>query len=317
MNAPFRPCKGLIRLPLPWLVAASMLVLAAAIEVPRPQTSNRNLIQKSVVALELARNAGDCLLQAKRTAGIKADSPWLGEELTPLVTTLGSLEAKQVAANPDWARVLTLQLYNAGVRPGSVVTAGCSGSFPALNLSLACACQALGADLIAITSVTASTWGANQPGFTWPEIEARLVRAGIIRPISIGISLGGDNDAALDLEPSARALAEKIQQSAAAELGVMPLTAATLKDSISQRMKLYRECAAGRPVALYVNVGGSEASIGDSAASWRLESGFISGKPFDLSPQRGVIARFAEDNVPTLSLLHIEGLAFRWGVTPL
>jgi tetratricopeptide (TPR) repeat protein len=30
------------------------------------------------------------------------------------------------------------------------------------------------ARVVAVSSVTASTWGANQPGFTWPEIEALL-----------------------------------------------------------------------------------------------------------------------------------------------
>jgi len=271
----------------------------------------------------LAQKAELGLREAKLAAGIQpapelspADSPWLGNELTPLVTTLGSLEAKRLASNPDWARVLTFQLHNAGVRPGSVVAAGCSGSFPGLNLALACACQTLGADLLAVSSVTASTWGANQPGFTWPEIEARLVRASLIRPLSIGVSMGGQDDVALDLEPAARQLARNIQQATAAELGATVLASASLGDSVEQRVQLYKRCAQGRRIVLFVNVGGTEASLGDSAASFRLRSGFIPAKPFDLSAGRGVIARFAEDGVPTLSLLHVEGLAFRWGVAP-
>jgi poly-gamma-glutamate system protein len=285
--------------------------------------SHAELLRRAALAKQLAQKAQVCLREAKLAAGIPlapdlspADSPWLGNELTPLVTTLGNLEAKRFASNPDWARVLTLQLHNAGVRPGSVVAAGCSGSFPGLNLALACACQTLGADLLAVTSVTASTWGANQPGFTWPETEARLVRANLIRPLSIAVSLGGQDDAALDLEPSARQLARNIQEAAAAELGATVLTPASLRDSVEQRLKLYHRCAQGRRVVLYVNVGGTQASLGDSTASFRLRSGFIPAKPFDLSPGRGVIARFAEDGVPTLSLLHVEGLAFRWGVAP-
>ena len=119
---------------------------------------------------------------------------------------------------------------------------------------------------------------------------------------------------ALDLEPSARPTARAIQEAACAELGASALTPVSLRDSIEQRLQLYQRSAGGRRIALYVNVGGTEASLGESAAALRLRSGFIPAKPFDLSPGRGVIARFAEQGVPTLSLLHVEGLAFRWGV---
>ena len=283
--------------------------------------SRAGLVQRAARATKLAHKAEDCLREAKLAAGIRpaspllpTDSPWLGDELTPLVTTLGSLEAKRVAANPEWARALTLRLYDAGVRSNGVVAAGCSGSFPGLNLALACACQELGADLIAVSSVTASTWGANQPGFTWPEIESRLARAGIIRPVSVAVSVGGQGDMALDLEPSARLKARTIQGAACAELGASALTPGSLRDSVEQRLQLYKRSARGRPITLYVNVGGTEASLGESAASLRLRTGFVPAKPFDLSSGRGVIARFAEQGVPTLSLLHVEGLAFRWGV---
>jgi poly-gamma-glutamate system protein len=317
------------------LVVLALLVVAAAtlagawakscewqgLEAGDTGFSRTELIQEAAHAEQLAQKAEDCLREAKLSAGIQpepalslTDSPWLGAELTPLVTTLGSLEAKRIASSPDWARVLTLQLYHAGVRPESVVAAGCSGSFPNLNLALACACQALGAKLMVVSSVTASTWGANQPGFTWPEIESRLVHTGIIRPVSIAVSVGGQGDMAFDLEPSARLVARKIQGAACAELGASALTPRSLRDSVEQRLQLYTKAARGRRIVLYVNVGGTEASLGESTASFRLRSGFIAAKPFDLSPGRGVIARFAEDGVPTLSLLHVEGLAFRWGV---
>jgi len=332
---PFRPRKGRLQLSTTLLVVSSALVLAAAaaatiaarsrewpgLSDAASRLSRSDLLQKAAQAKQTAQLAESHLRQAKLAAGIRpdpglsqSDSPWLGDELTPLVTTLGSLEAKRLAANPDWARALTLRLYDAGVRSNSVVTAGCSGSFPALNLALACACEALGAELIAISSVTASTWGANQPGFTWPEIESRLARAGVIRATSVAVTVGGQGDMALDLEPSARLQARTIQEAACAELGASALRPASLRDSVEQRLQLYRRGARGRCIALYVNVGGTEASLGESVAALRLRSGFVPAKPFDLSPGCGVIARFAEQGVPTLSLLHVEGLAFRWGI---
>ena len=268
---PFRPRKGRLSLSITLLVFSSALVLAAAVAasaVARSREwqgladaacrlSRTDLRQKAARAKQTAQLAENHLRQAKLSAGIqpdpglsRSDSPWLGDELTPLVTTLGSLEAKRVASSPDWARVLTVRLYDAGVRPGNVVAGGCSGSFPALNLALACACQALGAELIVVSSVTASTWGANQPGFTWPEIESRLARAGIIRPVSVAVSVGGQGDMALDLEPPARLKARTIQDAACAELGASTLTPGSLRDSVEQRLQLYQRSARGRPIAL-------------------------------------------------------------------
>ena len=67
-------------------------------------------------------------------------------------------------------------------------------------------------------------------------------------------------------------------------------------------------------MALYVNCGGNEASLGRSTAFLRLRNGFLRGMPFDLGADRGVMARFAERGVPVLHLLNVRDLALRWGV---
>jgi poly-gamma-glutamate system protein len=259
--------------------------------------------------------------QAKREAGVASDpqagadaSGLIGNELTPLVTTLGNLEAKKTAVNPEWAAVLVHQLAGAGVTAGDLVAAGFSGSFPGLNVATVAAVQALGAGVAAISSVTASTWGANQPGFTWPEIEIRLVKAGVIAPASIAVTAGGDDDVAGDLEPEARATAVAIRDACARQLGVPALVPTSGRDAIERRMAAYLRAANGRQVALYVNVGGTAASLGNSPAVLRLRSGFVPPRPFDRSAGRGVMARFAERRVPVLTLLNIRDLAVRWGV---
>jgi poly-gamma-glutamate system protein len=65
---------------------------------------------------------------------------------------------------------------------------------------------------------------------------------------------------------------------------------------------------------LYVNVGGTSASLGESPAVLNLKSGFIRPGPFDRSERRGVMARFAEQGVRVLTLLNIRDLAVRWGI---
>jgi poly-gamma-glutamate system protein len=238
----------------------------------------------------------------------------IGAELTELTTTLGSLSAKRTAENPDWASVLVRRLWAAGLRKGDFVAAGMSGSFPGLNLALIEACGALGLRLAAVSSVTASTYGANQPGFTWPEMESLLTVAGLIAPATTVIVSGGAGDAAADLQPEGRALAGAIAARSAAALGARLLEPKGTAEAVSLRMSHYREAAGDDRIALYVNIGGTEASLGSSAAVLELSSGFLQPVPFDLSKGRGVMELMMEDGVPVLSLLNIRDLALKWGI---
>jgi poly-gamma-glutamate system protein len=317
-----------------WVPAALGLAAAAAVmafpstfTIARPtakqgefdRTRTSGLESKANAAARTLREAETLIRSAKAKAAVTAEadgdrSGLIGGELTPLVTTLGNLEAKRTAANPLWAAVLTRRLAAEGIGPGDVIAAGFSGSFPGLNLAVMAAARALGAEVVAVSSVTASTWGANQPGFTWPEIECRVVRSGLLPPASVAITTGGDDDNARELEPGARALAERIRDDAAACLGARALHPSDLRDGVRQRLSIYRRAASGRPIALYVNVGGASASLGRSSAVLRLRSGFAPPVPFDRSEDRGVMARLAEQHVRILTLLNIKDLAVRWGI---
>jgi poly-gamma-glutamate system protein len=310
-------------------VAAGVLMLIPSTIVPTPRVRSvlpwppgsaiAGLEARAATAERIMHQAEIAVRSAKMQSGIASEagadpSGLIGGELTPLVTTLGSLEAKRTATNPLWAAVLTRQMSEAGIGPGDVIAAGFSGSFPGLNLAVMAAARALDADLIAVSSVTASTWGANQPGFTWPEIECRLVASGFLPRASIAVTAGGDGDVGRDLEPEARRLAASIRDTSARRLGAAALQPADFRDAVRQRLSAYRRAANGRPVALYVNVGGTEASLGQTGAVLHLKSGFIRPLPFDRSDNRGVMARFAEQGVPVLTLLNIRDLAIRWGI---
>ena len=264
------------------------------------------------------RRAGELLKEAKAAAhgdtALSDGRGLIGQELTPLVTTLGSLEAKRLSTHPAWARVLTERLAAEGIGAGSIVAASLSGSFPGLNVALAAACEALDARLIAVSSVTASSWGANEPGFTWPEMEVRLVRARVIRPVSVAITTGGAADRAADLADEDRALAERIRDAAAARLDVPALRPGSFEEAVAARLRAYRRAAAGAPIDLYVNVGGAEASMGRSTAILGVGTGFVSGRALRGSAGQGVTAWFADQRVPILMLLNVRELALRWGV---
>lgn len=339
MPEPFRPqiaCWPVSRrlvATVGWAIAAAALLAGAAGVSPRiaplasavgggfAASSAPAFARLGEQAVETMKRGEARLMAERAREGVPAEgeaaddaSGLLGGEVTPLMTTLGSLEAKRLSTNPEWARALTLRLAGAGLGAGDLVAASFSGSFPGLNLALAAACRALDARLVAVSSVTASTWGANQPGFTWPEMEARLVGAGIIPRASIGVTAGGAGDMALDLEAGDRALAWRVRDQAAARLGVPALQPRHFDEAVRLRLAAYRRAANGRRIALYVNVGGAEASMGRSDAVLRLRSGFLPAVPFGRRGEQGVMARLAAEGVPMLMLLNVRELALGWGV---
>jgi poly-gamma-glutamate system protein len=314
---------GLVRLP-SWVPAAVGILLTsglAMLAVGAAALPHWLAPRELGVATDVERSAARAeglwriaVQEIARARGVPPGEALLGGELTPLVTTLGEIEAKRLSASPAWARVLTSQIHGAGIKAGDVVAASFSGSFPGLNLAVMSACQALDIRLIAVSSVTASSWGATDAGFTWPEMEARLAAAGALRPVTVAVSAGGSGDRALDLEPEGRRLARAIAVRSARALHARLLEPANFAEAVSDRLAVFDEQRAGRPLAAYINVGGTEASLGQSPAILRLTNGWIEPGAFDSSPGRGLVARMAESGVPVLHLLNVRDLAMRWGI---
>jgi poly-gamma-glutamate system protein len=315
--------RGLIGLPA-WvhatvgvLLTTGLTVLAiGGVALPRWLAPRR-----SEVPAAIERTAADAGRLWQRAAGeiawargVAPDDALVGSELTPLVTTLGEIEAKRVSVSPAWAPALARELRGAGIHEGDVVAASLSGSFPGINLALMSACQALGAKLVAVSSVTASSWGATDPGFTWPEMEVRLVDAGILRGSTVAVSAGGEGDRALDLDDAGRTLARGIAMRCARRLGAQMIEPATFDEAIRARLQAYDAARGARPIAAFVNVGGTQASLGLSPAILRVRNGWLEPVPFDLSPGRGLVARMVERGVPVLHVLNVRDLALRWGI---
>jgi poly-gamma-glutamate system protein len=259
----------------------------------------------------LWRVAVDAIAAARGVAPAEA---LIGSETSPLVTTLGEIEAKRVSVSPAWPRVLVREFHRAGLHRGDVVAASFSGSFPGLNLAVMSASQAMGLDLIAVSSVTASSWGATDPEFTWPEIETRLTAAGLLRRATVAVSAGGDGDRALDLDEDGRSLARAVAARCARQLRARLIEPVDFDEAIRARFDAFDAARAGRPIAAFVNVGGTQTALGRSAAILKVQNGWLARKPFDSSSGRGLVARMTERGVPVLHILNVRALAVRWGI---
>jgi len=231
----------------------------------------------------------------------------IGEEFTPLTTSLGEVSAKRTSANPAFAALLVNYFEEAGLERGDVVAVGASGSFPALLLATLCAARVLELEPIVIYSIGASMHGANLPGFTFVDMLAGLRADGLLPYRLAAVSAGGRQDRGTGVlfdEEGTTLLAE------ARRSGLPVVEGASLADSIQRRLRIYDTAGGGRPVRCFVNVGGASASFGDTPASLALPNGLVLKVPgVPQSPTRGVVFEFASRGIPVVHLLYVRGIA--------
>jgi poly-gamma-glutamate system protein len=228
----------------------------------------------------------------------------IGDDYTEMSTTLGSLSAKETADNPQFGALMARLLVDAGIDSTSTVGVTVSGSFPTLAIASLAALQTLGCNVVLISSVGASTYGANQPQATWLDMESRLREYGGLRYRSAMVTPGAESDRGEGLTENGQAcIAEAAQRN-----GYELIQPASLQASIAAKMELLRN------VDLLINIGGNQASLGACPHALSIPNGYQS----DYSPchctDRGIIARMAARDVPFIELLNIRDLAVRYGV---
>lgn len=324
----FRPRAGRWQPPTALLVVgAALIVTAFYLTEPywsfRVETSSRaRSVEQRAVAL--MAEAMHVIAQAREDAGYPIDAAvdpnrtgLIGVEWSVITTTLGDLQAKRTATNPLWAAYVVRRMMDAGVAEGDVVWGTFSGSFPGLNLAVLAAAEALGVRLYAVSSLSASTWGANLPQFTWIDMEAAARGAGVFTHGSVALTLGGDDDQGPDLfsmlagdaEAGVRALRE------AAQRHRWPLLEPNdLADAVAARIDTLTTASGQRRPALFINAGGGHASLGNCPDSHNWPAGLT------IAPRRcdggipGLMHVMSGEGVPVLHLLNVRGLAAAAGI---
>lgn len=295
------------------LIAVAALLSAERFQVVKVQP---HFDEKLEAATRMSR--GMELLRVHRVRNVApldreldpTDSGMIGQATSTTTTSTGSLEAKRTTANPNWAAVLVDLLLEAGVRRGDLVALGVSGSFPALNLATFIGADVLELDVVSIAGAGASSFGANYSSFTWLDMERVLLQGKVISRGSTAASLGGTQDRALGMSSNGR---KRLRQ-AIDRNRVLFIEADEDVSSIERRMEIYREAAAGRRFAAYVNVGGSLVSIGPKSVKRLYRPGLnLKPNPRGIGVD-SVMMRFLRDGVPVINLTKVVALAERYGL---
>jgi poly-gamma-glutamate system protein len=237
----------------------------------------------------------------------------IGVSSSAITTELGSLEAKRTATNPVFAAAIVDMLYRAGIRRGNAVAVGMSGSFPGFNLATFAAIESMGATPIVITSVGSSQWGANEPSFSWLDMERLLYKKGVIHNRSIAAAAGGPAVKGDEESP----LAALVEAAEASGLPVVP-SLYPLGREVRYRMSLYSGAAERyeQPIKAFVNVGGAAANPGLEGSSQEFVEPGLSRPRWDTFTvsRLGVMGQMAARGIPIVNLVHVADLARRYGI---
>lgn len=197
-----------------------------------------------------------------KTMGDVSCTGLIGLSMTEITTDSGDLYAKRSSVNPNMAAIFVEWLSELDLKEGDTVAVQATGSYPAIDTAMLAAIKTLKLKPLIIFSAGASQFGANRPGFTWPDIYHNLVEKGIFDYDILGITLGGSHDNGYGMTPGAiLKLNDAIKRNDYKVINI-PYEDAT-NTSIATRIKMYKEAiGADDKIKAYINVGGNMASIG-------------------------------------------------------
>jgi len=292
-------------------LAVLALLLQGVLEWTRTPVRQRDYELK-MAAAEAAHEAFVAVRRHRLMEGAAVDlvndpagTGLIGPEFSLITNARGDLEAKLTSLNPNWAAVMVDLFRRAGLKAGDPVAVAVSGSFPGLNIAVYAALEAMELAPVVITSVGASMWGANDPAFTWLDMERLFVEERIFHVHSVAASLGGGDDMGRGLSPDGRRLLiEGIER-----CEVPLLASENIEQAITARMSLYEERLRGRPCRCYVNVGGGVASLGSSQNRILIPRGLSMTLAAENWPRKGSMVLMADKGVPVIHLLEIADQA--------
>ncbi len=303
-----------------FLAILSILFFYLAEKSQKPQKSPH--YDQKIKAAELAKSAQDIIKKELSNRGYVIDvqndpnmSGMIGPQYSLITTDRGYIRDKLISTNPNNAAVIVDLLNRADVEPGDKIAVTFTGAFPAMNVAVMAACKVMGLKPVIITSIGASTWGANWEEFTWLDMESALVESGIWDYKSVAASLGGGNDGGRGLSPQGRELLEQ----AIARNNVEFISSidendlsGSLEANIEKRIEIFDEAAGSDEYKAVVNVGGGLAAVGSSQNGKLMLPGYNAHLWDREMPARGAINILAERRLPVIHLLQIDDFAHKY-----
>jgi len=234
----------------------------------------------------------------------------IGLSDSEITTDKGFIDIKVMATNPNLAAVIVQMIREAKIKPGDLVAVGYSGSFPGANIAVLSAIESIGLDAVIISSVGSSNWGANEPEFTWLDMERVLVDRGIFKYRSSAASIGGKQDNGVGLTENAK----QLMIAAVKRNDIELINEFSLPNNIYKRLQIYNTHAQkkGKRIKLYINVGGGSANLGSGVNYMRIPSGLTMNLSREKIGGNGILFKMAERGIPVIHILKLRELTYQY-----
>ncbi|HSW56255.1 MAG TPA: poly-gamma-glutamate system protein [Ignavibacteriaceae bacterium] len=298
------------------VLALLALMAFLAVEYGKEDVKLKWYDQK-IEASNLAKEATDYLKELRMHKSVFIDvvndpneTALIGQDITPITTDRGYIEAKLTATNPNFAAIVVDMLKEAELEKNDVVAVAFTGSFPGLNIAVHSAIQTLKLKPLIITSVGASNWGANDPNYTWLDMERALFKTGVFKNKSVAASIGGGLDRGRGLSPEGRQLIVDAIERNKVEF----INEEHLESSIQKRLETYDQYRKKDKIKAFINVGGGISSIGSVENAQFIPNGLSKTLPMKNFPVSGLLVQMSEKNIPVIHLLNVNQLAEEYGL---
>lgn len=226
----------------------------------------------------------------------------IGMEFSPITTTIGNLEAKKTALNPDFAALFINWFDRFNLQKDDKVVIQASGSFPTLAIAAIISCETFGLEPVIFSSAGASSFGANHPEFTYWDIEALLFQAGRINHKTILATPGAENDNGSSFWEGGM----EIVKQAAKRNGYDLIIPQNLNQAVAIKYNYIKKYDR---ISLFINIGGNQSATGSSPASTLIPSGLITEQIEHSGPGSGLIHILNRNGIPVINMLQIKNLA--------
>ncbi|MDV6327711.1 poly-gamma-glutamate system protein [Idiomarina sp. PL1-037] len=234
----------------------------------------------------------------------------VGLENSIVTTNHGGRESKQTTVNPNWAAVAVKLMADAGVQEGDLVAVTVSGSFPALNLAVYSAIEAMGAEAVIIASASSSQWGGNVPNFLWLDMERELREAGVLSSKPVYASIGGIEDRGIGIaEEGITSIRNTIKRA-----DINFIDPASYQEAVADRIAIFREYSTDRQYKAFINVGGGATIVGPPGIDDMFKSGLQEDAPARAFAVDTVMGYFLQEDIPGIHFIGIKDMATRYGL---
>lgn len=296
----------------------SLLSLLAFIAVENGKIdAKQEWYEEKLQAAQLSQLAAEQLKNYRLENGVFIDvindpnqTALIGQEYTLVTTDRGYIEAKLSTTNPNFAAVIVQLLKDAGLEQNDHIAVAMTGSFPGLNISVLAALETLNMKPVIISSVGSSNFGANDPYFTWLDMENYLYNSNVFHNKSVAASIGGGFDIGRGLSPEGRDLiVDAIKRN-----DVEFINEKHLENSIDKRLEIYDSVSNVKEIKGFINVGGGVASLGNTINGKLIPPGLTQLLPMRNFPVRGVIIQMGQRQIPIIHLLNVSQLTAEYGL---